>query len=151
MNAALLASIALLLAPGCAVAAAGGSTGLPPTRMQICQKEVQSAPGEQQRKSQLRECLSRRAEGERAIAADCQRQLRLGPRRSAAQERQLRDCEARALAVPSSQLPRRAPPPTETRPLSAPAAPAAAPRARPPAPRPTAPYRPPVVAPREGA
>ncbi|MEO8250133.1 MAG: hypothetical protein ABI589_12260 [Burkholderiales bacterium] len=138
-----------MLVVGSAAAAAAAPPGHPPTRMQVCQNEVQGADGER-RKSQLRECLSRRAEGEQAVAADCQRQLRLGPRRSAAQERQLRDCEARALAVPSSQLPRRPPPPLpEARPMSQPAGTAVRPQSAPL--RGPAPSRPPVVAPREGA
>lgn len=150
MNILLAGCLPVLLVPAAALAAAAAPPGHPPTRMQICQKEVEPAEGEQ-RKSRLRDCLSRRAEGEQAIAADCQHQLRLGPRRSAAQERQLRDCEARALAVPSSQLPRRPPPPPEARPQMVPRGGTPQPRAFQPAPRPGVPLRPPVVAPREGA
>ncbi|MEO9102797.1 MAG: hypothetical protein ABJB17_01335 [Burkholderiales bacterium] len=60
------------------------------------------------RKRALRDCLMRRNEGEAGVMADCRRQLRIGGgQTSAAQQLQLRDCETRALAVPSQQLPRR--------------------------------------------
>ena len=87
-------------------AAAGAASGHAPTRLQLCQREV-AEQGGALRKQALRDCLLRRSEGEAGVAADCRRQLRIGSRPSAPQQRQLRDCEARALTVPSQQLPRR--------------------------------------------
>ncbi len=104
-------SAALLLCCGSVWAAnapAGVSaSGAPPTRLQHCQQEVRDQSGDA-RKRALRDCLMRRNEGEAGVLADCRRQLRIGGAQlSAAQQQQMRDCETRALAVPSQQLPRR--------------------------------------------
>ena len=131
--------LSLLLSPGWALAAAPASgLGHTPTRLQLCQQEVQDAAGEQ-RKRMLRNCLVRRNEGEAGVAAQCRQQLRIGTgsKRTPAQTRQLRDCESGALAVPSHQLPRR--------PAPAPALLPSAPRPTPPAaaqpaPRQSSPY-----------
>ena len=101
-----------LLLPGwtrVAAAAHDSATAHAPTRLQLCQQEVGEQSGEP-RKRALRDCLTRRNQGEAGIAADCRRQLRIGTHPSAVQQQQLRGCEARALAVPSQQLPRRAVP-----------------------------------------
>lgn len=77
-----------------------------PTRLQFCQQELQGAEGEE-RKRLLRECLVRRAEAERLVARDCRRQAREVPGAPADKARWQRDCEYRALAVHSSELPQR--------------------------------------------
>lgn len=79
-----------------------------PTRMVLCQREMAGTSGD--RKAQLRTCLARRLEGERLVERHCRRQVesvRGASERLAAQ----RACERQALAVPSSELPRRPPPP----------------------------------------
>lgn len=75
-----------------------------PTRMQFCQLELQGAEGED-RRPLLRECLLRRADAERLVARSCRRQVREAHAAPAERFRRQRDCEYRALAVHSSDLP----------------------------------------------
>lgn len=87
--------------------------GQMPTRLQLCQQELQGAEGEE-RKRLLRECLMRRTEAEQLVARDCRRQVRKVPGAPADRLRMQRDCEYRALGVHSSELPRRPEPITES-------------------------------------
>lgn len=83
-----------------------------PTRMQLCQREVQTDQADRQRL--MRACLSRRLEGEGVIERQCRRQAQ-GTSGQAARHAAQRACERQALAVPSARLPRRpAPPPRPT-------------------------------------
>lgn len=90
-----------------------------PTRMQFCQLELQGVEGEA-RRQQLRECLLRRTDAERLVLRDCRQRVREARLPAADRVRWQRDCEWRALAVHSSELPQPpAPvqepaPPTET-------------------------------------
>lgn len=99
-----------------------------PTRMVLCQREVGAV--ERDRRSKLRTCLARRLEGERIIERNCKRQAGsvsgVAPRNEAQ-----RDCERQALAVPSTELPRRPPPPPKPKPTPDTATAVAAPTAQP--------------------
>ncbi|WP_137891843.1 hypothetical protein [Ramlibacter sp. 2FC] len=75
-----------------------------PTRMQFCQQELQGAEGEERRQL-LRACLVRRADGERLVLRECRQRLREARVAPAERQRWQRDCEYRALAVHSSELP----------------------------------------------
>lgn len=79
-----------------------------PTRMQFCQLEVQGAEGDERRQL-LRECLLRRADAERLVLRECRQRVREARVAPADRFRRQRDCEYRALAVHSSELPQ--PPP----------------------------------------
>lgn len=79
----------------------------PPTRLQFCQMELRGIQGEE-RKSLLRACLLRRAEGERLVSQACRREVNEDRGPAADRVQRQRDCESRALAVPSSELPQRA-------------------------------------------
>ena len=79
-----------------------------PTRMQFCQLELQGVEGEE-RRLPLRECLLRRADAERLVLRDCRQRVREARVAPADRLRYQRDCEWRALAVHSSELPQ--PPP----------------------------------------
>ena len=86
-----------------------------PTRMVLCQREVGAV--ERDRKGKLRTCLARRLEGERIVERNCKRQAG-GVSGVAARTQAQRDCERQALAVPSTELPRRPPPPPRPRPAA---------------------------------
>jgi len=92
-------------------AAAWAQTASPtaplPTRLQFCQMELQGFEGDE-RKSLLRACLLRRAGGERLVTQACRREVNEERGPAADRARRQRDCESRALAVPSSELPQRA-------------------------------------------
>lgn len=75
-----------------------------PTRLQFCQQELRGVEGDERRRL-LRECLVRRAGSERLVVHDCRRQVRATRAAPAQRVRMLRDCEYRALAVHSSELP----------------------------------------------
>lgn len=75
-----------------------------PTRMQFCQAELQGVEGEERRR-QLRECLLRRADAERLVVRDCRQRVREARVAPADRFRFQRDCEYRAFAVHSSELP----------------------------------------------
>ena len=77
-----------------------------PTRMQFCQRELLGTEGEE-RKRLLRDCLVRRADSERLVANECRRQAREVRAAPAERLKLQRGCEGRALAVHSSELPRR--------------------------------------------
>ena len=87
-----------------------------PPRMVLCQREL--GPAAQNRQRQLRTCLARRLEGERVIERQCRRQAAGVSGGVGARSQAQRACERQALAVPSSELPRRPPPPP--RPAAAP-------------------------------
>lgn len=87
-----------------------------PTRMVLCQREVRTLDGDRARR--LRTCLSRRLEGEGVIERRCRGQVR-GVSGQAARAQAQRDCERQALAVPSTELPRRPPPPPRPPPEAA--------------------------------
>lgn len=95
-----------------------------PTRMVLCQREVTAI--ESDRKDRLRACLARRLEGERLIERNCKRQAG-SVSGVAARAQAQRDCERQALAVPSTELPRRPPPPPKPAPDAAQGRAAAAP------------------------
>ncbi|QTD45541.1 hypothetical protein [Ottowia testudinis] len=84
-----------------------------PTRMVLCQREVDS--GARDRADKLRTCLARRLEGERVVERDCKRQSG-GVSGNAARAQAQRACERQALGVPSTELPRRPPPPPRPKP-----------------------------------
>lgn len=91
---------------------AGG--GYAPTRMEYCQRDLGGLQGDE-RKRALRECLMRRLEGERLVARECRRQVRDVPAAANQQWQLQRECENRALSVPTAELPQRPPaaPPRE--------------------------------------
>lgn len=95
---------------------AGGQRGGGPlpTRMVLCQHEF-GPNAAAERNAQLRACLARRLEGERVVERDCKRQT-AGVTGAQSRRLAMRDCEQMALNVPSSELPRRAPPPLRLRP-----------------------------------
>ena len=103
----LLYASATACAQGAAVLPTG-SEEIRSTRFVMCQREVGGQSGDRQ--ALLRKCLARRREGERMVERDCRRQVGAVRGVAARQQAQL-DCERRALAVPSSELPRRPPPP----------------------------------------
>ncbi len=91
-----------------------------PTRMVLCQREVGASARD--RKGKIRACLARRLEGERLVERTCRHQA--GSVSGAAARLQAqRDCERQALAVPSSELPKR--PAPKPKPKVSPAADAA--------------------------
>ena len=94
--------------------AGGQRSGPLPTRMVVCQHEV-GPNAAAERNAQLRACLARRLEGERVVERDCKRQT-AGVTGAQSRRLAMRDCEQMALNVPSSELPRRAPPPLRPRP-----------------------------------
>lgn len=80
-----------------------------PTRMQLCQHELQSLPDEQ-RKAQINTCLQRRAHAEPAVERTCKSQAQAVKGESARQTTQLRraamrNCMAKALLRPYAELP----------------------------------------------
>lgn len=85
-------------------AAAGG--GYAPTRMEYCQRDLGGLQGDA-RKRALSECLVRRLEGERLVARECRRQVREVPAAANQQWQLQRECETRALSVPTPELPQR--------------------------------------------
>lgn len=99
-----------------------------PTRMQFCQLELQGVEGEA-RRQQLRECLLRRIDAERLVLRDCRQRVREARVPAADRVRWQRDCEWRALAVHSSELPQPPAPVAVAVPEPAPPAEAAAPDA----------------------
>jgi hypothetical protein len=79
-----------------------------PTRFVLCHREVQGMAGERQ--ALMRTCLARRLEGERLVERQCRGQV-AGVRGVAARQTAQRACERDALAVVSTELPRRPPRP----------------------------------------
>jgi hypothetical protein len=81
-----------------------------PTRMQRCQTEMAGVEGPT-RTRKLRECLIGRAEGERLITRDCNRQFRSLPAGHGADKVAFqKQCVAAGLQVSHDKLPRRKPP-----------------------------------------
>lgn len=97
-----------------------------PTRLTLCQREISGLPGERQ--ALMRRCLARRLEGEQLLERNCRRQV-AGVAGVAARQQAQRACVQQALAVPSSELPRRPPAQAaKAAPAMAAAAPAPTPR-----------------------
>jgi hypothetical protein len=82
-----------------------------PTRMQFCNAEV-TLPDGSERKRVLRECLVRRAEGERLIERECRTQLSAVPFKTAADKHAAqKQCVLPRLQSSYLDMPRRPPPP----------------------------------------
>jgi hypothetical protein len=120
---ALYLSVGLLAAQLCASAQAQQASLLP-TRMQMCATELASVSGDE-RKTQLRTCLQRRAEAEPLVERECSQHVSSVPMNSQNDKLQLRkQCLSRALEVSYLELPRRpprAPKPVDEAPADIPA------------------------------
>jgi hypothetical protein len=83
------------------------ASGLPHTRMQRCLAELADVTGDA-RKQNLRECLSRRVEGERILGRDCERQVREVPSAGGLDKHHLhRQCLDNALQASYVTMPKR--------------------------------------------
>lgn len=77
-----------------------------PTRMSLCQDELQGGGAAKPPAGKMRECLARRAEAETTVAAQCERDLAAAEPKAADPVQARRSCIAQALRVPYAQLPR---------------------------------------------
>ncbi|WP_157667503.1 hypothetical protein [Comamonas serinivorans] len=99
----------VLTLPWSAAQADGVAAGHVPTRMQMCQHELQALPAEQ-RPSEFKACLQRRAKAEAAIERDCRRSSNAVQGESTKHTTQLRreamrNCLANGLSRPYAELP----------------------------------------------
>ena len=77
-----------------------------PTRMQLCQDELQGADGKKPPAGKMRECLARRAEADSTIASQCDQDVAAAQPKAADPALAKRTYMARAMRVPYAQLPR---------------------------------------------